>query len=170
MRIDFVNEFELTESMQKQAAQLLCMCFPETYNEGKPLHYFKQLPNYRLLLTRDEVLIGQMGIDYRVMSLNNKPVTVFGVIGITIHPDYQGKGYGTTLMQEYINIANNHKHNIDFLFLVTDKPAFYERMGFLKTNPTVTWMKIHKGTTHSIGHEQIDDSHFMYKNISGKKW
>ncbi|HLP50891.1 MAG TPA: GNAT family N-acetyltransferase [Chitinophagales bacterium] len=170
MDIRFVCEFELEESMKRQIAELLAACFPEIDYDGRPRHYFKQLPHYRLLLINDSKLIGQMGIDYRVMSLNKKPVTVLGVADLTIHPDYQGKGYGTQLMQKFIGLATSHPHNIDFLFLVTDKPGFYERLGFVKTNPKVTWMKIHKGETHSIGNERINDSYLMYKSISGKPW
>lgn len=168
MKIDLIKEFELTEQQRSDIALLLQTCFPNTDYDNRA--YFKQLPHYRLLLTESEKLIGQLGIDYRVMSLNKKQVTVFGVVDLVIHPAHQRTGGGTLLMQEFERVALKYKQSIDFLFLVTDQPAFYERLGFIKTNPNVTWLKIYKGETYGIGNETITDSFLMYKSISGKSW
>lgn len=165
--ITFVNEFELKPVEITQLNLLLTTVFTTNYN-GRA--YFKQLCHYRLLLWLDDKIIGHLGIDYRVMNLNNEIVTVFGVVGLAILPTHQGKGYGTRLMREFERIAVMHKGNIDFLFLVTDVPAFYERLGFTKTRLTIQWLKIHQGKNYGLGNEHITDSDFMFKKIGDKDW
>ncbi|MCW3127424.1 MAG: hypothetical protein JWO03_3082, partial [Bacteroidetes bacterium] len=55
-------------------------------------------------------------------------------------------------------------------FLVTDIPSFYEKLGYQKTVQKVSWMKIHEGRNHGMGHEQVDDCFLMFKSVSGKTW
>lgn len=166
--ITFKSEFELTPDEKTQINRLLSSVFTETDYRGQA--YFKQLCHHRLLLWQGDKLIGHLGIDYRVMNLNGQEITVWGVIGLAVDPALQGKGLGTKLMLEFERIAVAHKHNIDFLFLVTDVPAFYERLGYSKTTLTIQWLKIHQGKNYGLGNEPITDSDFMFKKIGDKDW
>ena len=168
MTIEFINEFEISEKDKSEIAGLLGLCFSETAYNGRT--FFKQLPHYRLLLKTAKGVIGQLAIDYRVMSLNGALVSVFGVIDLAIHPEHQGLGLGKKLMLEFDRISALHSNNIDFLFLVTDKPAFYERLGYIKTNPEITWLKINEGKNLGVATEQVSDCFIMIKEVSGKKW
>ncbi|HEU4496736.1 MAG TPA: GNAT family N-acetyltransferase, partial [Flavobacterium sp.] len=98
MAIELIDEFRLEKTVKKQIASLLKICFPEEEFHGRT--YFKQLPHYRLLLKKDERLIGQLGLDYRVMLLGKKPITVLGVIDLAILPEFQGQGFGTELLRK----------------------------------------------------------------------
>jgi len=168
MTINFVNEFQIDKKTQAEITELLAICFPQSdYNNRA---FFKQLPHYRLLLTDNNKVTGQLGIDYRVMNLNGELVRVFGVIDLVIHPDLQGKGWGTKLMNEFDKIANEYNYNIDFTFLVTDKPEFYSRLGYKKAMVTSTWLKIYQGVNYGIGKQIIEDSSIMYKQIGSRSW
>ena len=164
----FVNELEINSVTKSEIASLLDAVFPDTNYVNR--HFFKQLPHYRLLLRDNNNLVGHMGIDYRVMNLNGELITVLGVIDLAVHPHFQGKGLGTNLMNEFDRIASNFHNNVDFTFLVTDRPAFYSRLGYKPTEVTTTWLKLHQSKTYGIGQEKITDSVFMFKQVGSKIW
>lgn len=166
--IDFANEFALTEKVKTSLSDLLTICFPDTKYHGR--NYYKQLPHSRLIMSIEGRIIGQVAMDYRAMNLNEKLVHILGAVDMAIHPDYQGRGLGTILMNKFEQIAIDNKNNIDFLYLVTGVPLFYEKMGYKKTSQKVSWMKIHQSKNQGMAHEQVEDSTLMYKSISGKLW
>ena len=168
MKIDFIEEFQIGENIKIELVELLALCFSETAYRGRT--FFKQLPHYRLILTDENKVIGQVAIDYRIMNLNGEIVRVFGVIDLAIYPKRQGEGLGTKLMLELEKISSANQNNIDFLFLVTDKPAFYERLGYKKTKLQVTWLKINQGKNHGLTTEEVNDCDLMFKEVSGRKW
>lgn len=168
MHTTFVNEFQLTPVLKEQLQNLLKICFPEADFNGK--EYFKQLPHGRLLLWENGALIGQLSIDYRVMNLNGEPVRVMGAADVCVLPSLQGKGIGSYLMNEWEQLAQSQPGNVDFLFLVTDKPEFYKRLGYQCHHLHVKWLKIDQHQTLGIGFEKITDSHFMVKPLGHKSW
>lgn len=168
MTITFVNEFEIDSKTQSEISELLSVCFPTIDYKGLP--YFKQRPHYRLLLKENDQLVGHLGIDYRIMSLNGEPINVLGVVCLAVHPNHQHQGLGTKLMQEFDKMAITHSQNIDFSFLVTDEPDFYSKLGYQTASVTTTWLKIDQGKNYGIGQEKIEDCHFMYKQIGSKEW
>ena len=98
------SEFELTPDIQHQIALLLQKCFPETNYHGK--HYLKQLPHYRLLAYEDEMLIGQVGIDYRIMRLNDQAIHVFGVVDLCVIEENRNHYIGSFLLEEVEKLAD----------------------------------------------------------------
>lgn len=166
--IEWIPEFELQPAQKAEIAQLLAACFPDTEYNGRI--YFKQMPHYRLLLKNNAAIIGQLAIDYRVMNVNQSLVQVMGVIDLAVHPNYQGRGFGKRLMLALENIAQKHKHNVDFLFLVTDLPVFYEQLGYSKTVQKVSWLKIDQGKNYGMGNEQVDDCFLMFKSMGNLNW
>ncbi|HEY0262386.1 MAG TPA: GNAT family N-acetyltransferase [Chitinophagales bacterium] len=168
MNIIFKNEFEIDAKTKDELNKLLVLCFPETNYHGRT--FFKQMPHYRLILYENKQVIGQLAIDYRSMNLNGELVNVMGIIDLAILPGFQGKGYGTLLMNEFEKIASNNANNIDFLFLVTDKSKFYKRLGYKATSLVVSWLKIHQTVNYGIGKEEVNDCTLMYKSIGNNIW
>lgn len=168
MKLTFINAFEIDEKTNEQLKNLLQKSFPAA--EFKQRTYFKQLPHYRILATENEQLVGQLGIDYRVMNLNGEAVKVFGVIDLCVSASMRGRGIGTKLMREFEATARQHRNNIDFLFLVTDTAKFYENLGFRKSKLTITWLKIDEHKNYGLGIEAIEDAFFMIKAVSDKAW
>lgn len=168
MELEFINEFQIDNTTSKKLNSLLKKCFPDTDYEDRD--YFKQLPHYRILAREGKDIIGQIGIDFRAMNLNGEAVKVFGVIDLCVDPGFQGQGVGKALMLEFEKIASNNTNKIDFLFLVTDSPKFYEDLGYKITDITTTWLKIDQGKNFGIGKEKITDAFFLVKNISDNNW
>lgn len=159
------SEFELTQEIQQQIALLLQKCFPETDFSGR--HYFKQLPHYRLLAYEDEMLVGHVGIDYRMMRLNDKSITVFGINSLCVLEERRNHYIGSFLLEEAEKIAGTS--SADFIFLFSKNGSLYLKHGFKFVDNICTWLKIHNHQSIGIGDEFIQQE-IMIKEISGKKW
>ncbi|MDK2598787.1 GNAT family N-acetyltransferase [Bacillus stercoris] len=87
-------------------------CFPDIYPKNRT--YFKQLPHFRFLaINKESALLGQVGLDYRVMNLNGKPVRILGVIDLCVSKKYRSQGIGSWLLLEIEKFCK--EKNIDFL-------------------------------------------------------
>jgi len=168
MTIEFIDEFRIDEKTKGEIAHLLAVCFPENNNYGRT--YYKQLPHYRLLLRMNDKVVAQLALDYRVMALNKIPVRVLGIIDLVVLPELQGQGLGKNLLTELIRIADSQRNNIDFLYLVTDKPGFYEKCGFVQTKLNVKWLALHQHANYGLREEKIEDSILMYKKVGQMDW
>ena len=168
MEIAFKTEIELNGAERKALSGLLQKCFTDTPYQGRS--YFKQLPGYRLIATSGKKLLGQVGIDFRVMNLDGKPIRVLGAIDLCVDPRHRNQGIGTALMREFEKLARKRGNNVDFLFLVTDVPGFYAGLGYKPTKPTVTWLKLHLHKSIGIGAERPANIFLMFKPMGRKKW
>lgn len=170
MNLIFINEFEISEKISVGISHLLASAFP--YADYKGRSFFKQMPQYRLILFNEESeVIGQLAVDYRAMNLGNELIKVWGIVDFAIEIKHQKKGYGTMMMHEFIRLAEENSQNIDFLYLVTDLPEFYKKFGFEQASlEKIKWLKIHDLRTLGLGYEKVDDCLQMYKPISGKAW
>jgi GNAT superfamily N-acetyltransferase len=167
MTFELTDEFRLDKTIKKQIADLLAVCFPEEEFNGRT--YFKQLPHYRLLLKEGKKILGQLGLDYRVMTLGGQPITVLGIIDLTILPDFQGQGLGTKLLNELDNIVSDHIDNVDFLFLVADKHKFYENCGYKLIKQKAKWLAIEEHINYGFQEKEFDDC-LMIKQIGRTEW
>lgn len=159
------SEFELTSDIQQQIAMLLQKCFPETNYHG--LHYFKQLPHYRFLAYDDEMLIGHLAIDYRIMRLNGEAIKVLGVIELCVLEEKRNHYIGSFLLEEAEKLAKNA--GADFIFLFSKVGDIYKKHDYKFVDNICTWLKIDEHKTIGIGDEFIKDE-IMVKEISGKNW
>lgn len=159
------TELELTKDVQEQIAILLQKCFHETDFNGK--HYFKQLPHYRLLAYEDEMLVGHVGIDYRVMRLNDQAITIFGIKSLCVLEERRNIYIGSFLLEEAEKLAQSS--NADFMFLFATNGSIYKKHGFEYVDNICTWLKINNHQSIGIGNEFIQNE-IMVKEISNKKW
>lgn len=159
------SEFELTKDIQQQIAALLQICFPDTDYHG--FHYYKQLPHFRLLAYEDEMLIGHVAIDFRVMRLNDQPINVMGIIELCVLEDRRNHYIASFLLEEAEKLAK--ASTTDFMFLFTKNGAIYQKHNYHFVDNICTWLKINEHKTIGIGDEFIAKE-IMVKEISGKKW
>jgi ribosomal protein S18 acetylase RimI-like enzyme len=164
MEILKINEYDIDIELEKKILNLLIESFPEVYPKDRI--YYKQMPHFRYLAFDKATLIGQVGLDYRVMNLNGIVIKVLGIIDICIKKEYRGKGIGSKLLEiiECFSIA----HKLDFLLLFTDVETFYEKSGFIKVKNVCKWTKIDEHKTLGIGEEEIKE--LMIKKIGNKVW
>ena len=61
--------------------------------------------------------------------------TVFQLTDIVVHPDHQGQGLGSQLMDALMDYIEEHAPETAYVNLMADIDGFYERWGFEETRP-----------------------------------
>ena len=164
MKIIKLNEYEIDDKLEKNLHILLVESFANVYPCDRI--YYKQIPHFRYLAYDEEILIAHVGLDYRVMNLNGKPIKVLGIIDLCVKEQYRGKNIASTLLNEVEEFARIH--NLDFLLLFADKETVYKRNDFIHGKNICKWLKINQHITLGIGEEEIDE--LMIKKIGQKDW
>lgn len=167
MKIEKVFEYDLSNELEASIQELLIDSFPDIYPKDRI--YFKQLPHFRFLAFNEEnQLIGHVGLEYRVMNLNGKPVKILGVIDLCVSQNCRSQGVGSKLLLEVDQFSEGR--NIDFILLFTDKMNFYLRNGYKPVKNKCKWMKIdyETQTINGIGHEEVDQ--LMIKEVGKTVW
>lgn len=99
----------------------------------------KGLPNgcFNVTLYDDKTLIG-MG------RVTGDGGTTLQVVDVALHPDYQGQGYGRTIMEHIMKYVEENAVTGTYVSLMADYPAdkLYEKFGFQSTEPHSTGMYI----------------------------
>lgn len=167
MRIYKKPEYEINIELAKKIQGLLTECFPDIYPKNRT--YFKQLPHFRFLaINKESDLLGQVGLDYRVMNLNGKPVRILGVIDLCVSKKNRSQGIGSWLLLEIEKFCK--EKNIDFLVLFAHNKKLYLKKGFKSVKNKCKWLKIDNESqnTKGIGFEILDE--LMIKKVGKIDW
>lgn len=167
LKIEQIFEYEMNVELRNKLQLLLVECFTDEFPEDRI--YFKQLPHFRFLAFDDDnELVGQVGLDYRVMNLNGKPIRVLGIIDLCVSKINRSQGIGSLLLNEIEAFCKGK--SIDFLLLFADNKKLYSNVGFKSVNNECKWLKIddENQTTYGIGNESINE--LMIKEVGSIKW
>src|SRR6476660_7911211 len=97
VKIDMVFDYEIGNDLTSNIQELLSECFQEDFPKNRI--YSKQLPHFRFVVFNDKnQLVGQVGIDYRVMNLNGNPIRVLGLIDLCVTQNTRSQGIGSMLL------------------------------------------------------------------------
>lgn len=157
-------EHDIGINAHNQITKLRNICFP---NSVKDRSYYKQLPHFRYLVYDNEQLISQMGVDHRVISVENSIFKIFGVIDLCVLPEYQRQGIATQLLNSLTKLAE--AKSIDFLLLVPDDDRLYAKNGFQYVSNYCSFLRIHEHQNYGVAFEKIEND-FMVKQIGEKTW
>ncbi|MGG4104759.1 GNAT family N-acetyltransferase [Paenibacillus lautus] len=167
MKLEKVFEYDINNKLEAKIQELLIGSFPEVYPRDRI--YFKQLPHVRFLaFNQENQLIGHVGLDYRVMNLNGKPIRVLGVIDLCVSQSARSQGLGSTLLLEIDKFSVGR--NIDFTLLFADNMTLYLRNGYKPVKNRCKWLKIDDETqlTNGIGFEAMNE--LMIKEVGKTDW
>lgn len=106
--------------------------YPQDYNYWKDF-LFKDItdtlnklyPSEFLVVIRDEVILG-FGAYLQIFNQNN----VYKLTWINIPPQEQGKGIGKQFVGELERRIKEYNKDKSTIILETDKPIFYEKLGY----------------------------------------
>ncbi|MFX3632310.1 MAG: GNAT family N-acetyltransferase [Candidatus Pristimantibacillus sp.] len=160
-------ECDINHELEAGIQQLLNESFPAIYPRDRI--YFKQLPHIRFLAyDLENKLVGQVGLDYRVMNLNGKPIRILGVIDLCVSLSSRSQGVGSLLLAEIDKFTAGK--NIDFILLFADNMILYSKNGYKRVKNKCKWVKINNEAqfTNGIGFEEIDE--LMIKKVGKKDW
>lgn len=127
MEIRGVRESELPEMIDLQ-----CRIFRPDGHERYE-QYVRTDPSYQYNQSRVVVVNGQIVSTLRVwereMRIGSIPVPMGGIGGVGTHPDHQGTGYATALMEDTITYMREVSHDVGVLFSAIPC-AFYRKLGW----------------------------------------
>lgn len=152
-RIDFHLDYQLRTSMPRDLQTLLAECFPEYLPDRL---YYKQVPHGRLLAMKGGRLVGQVGIDYRVVRIGDRFLSTFGVVDLCVASDARDDGIGTQLLNALEARARHGE--VDLLMAIADEPRRYATRGFQRIDPMTRWLAI----------EDRMSVHLVEKDLGGR--
>jgi predicted N-acetyltransferase YhbS len=151
--------------MEEQLRVLLEASFPATF-EGRI--YFKQLPHFRLIAQEGESVLGQLGIDTRIINVGGAILKIFGLIDLCVLPERRGSELASKLLGAAEMIALESSR--DFMVLMADRPDLYERQGFQRVNSANgKWLAIEERESVALIERDLCDC-IMVKPLGAKLW
>ncbi len=162
---ELIDEFRITPEQKRQILMLLQVCFMEPGAIASRI-YYKQVPPRRLLVWKDQALVGHMGVEYRVLGTNDGPVSIFGVIDLCVSPEYRNQGIASQMLTWLDKLGRETE--VDFIILFALKPDLYRRNGFYAPMNPLRWVKIHEHQIIGIGEEVL--SELMVKGLKASPW
>ncbi|WP_147273543.1 GNAT family N-acetyltransferase [Ciceribacter lividus] len=164
-RVKRVPEYEIDAPTAKQIVALLDENFPDTF-DGRT--YFKQLPHFRYLAFDGETVIGQAGVDHRVIRAGGKIIRIFGIVDLCVTPTHRGVGLASNLLKQIENLAA--VSNVDFLVLMGDVDALYIANGFQHVGSAMTkWLAVEEVESFSLIERDLSYC-FLVKPVRGESW
>ncbi|PRA07297.1 MULTISPECIES: GNAT family N-acetyltransferase [unclassified Paenibacillus] len=166
MKLIKTYDVDLSEEWSTLLQELLVASFPEVYPKDRL--FFKQIPQGRVLaFAPDNQLVGHVGIDYRIMNLNGKPIRVLGIIDLCVSSAIRSQGIASLLISEVERMA---KGRVDFVLLFADHEELYSKNGFKTVSNTCKWLKIDHETltTVGVGHQEVEG--LMIKEVGSMPW
>jgi len=155
LNLSFADEIELS--------QLLDQCFPNIFQGNS---FFKQEPHARFIARRGKHIVGQIGIDKRVVNVGGDLLKIIGLIDLCVDEQCRGKGVGTALLQA----AEKHGVNREFSILMADDARLYLKSGYRRLTPAPTrWLAIDELKSHSVMEKDLSNC-FMVKPLLGSEW
>lgn len=162
MKIERIEELELTTNDRQQVAALLKECFG-VYPEGKS--FYKQLPGFRILARDAGILIGHLAAEYRMINVGGSAIAIFGVADLCVTPSRQQERIATQMLAKLEALAI--KTQVEFIILTGSEPNVYEAMDFERISRECRWLLINNLQTLGVIRRFVDN--IMVKPIGQKK-
>jgi GNAT superfamily N-acetyltransferase len=161
--ISRVAEAEIPADLLPQVQALLQGCFP-----GYPSRaYFKLPPHFRYLSVADSEMVGQVGVELRVIRVGRTVLRTFGVVDLCVRESERSRGLAGRLLAEVTELARSCR--MDFIILVADDDRLYTRNGWARAANPCTWLKIDDHTTLGLATAE-DTGALMVKKIGPHDW
>ncbi|WP_406735914.1 GNAT family N-acetyltransferase [Thioclava sp. GXIMD4215] len=142
---------------------LLNEAFPGFFEERS---FFKQEPHQRVLAFQGPTLVGQIGIDRRVISIEGTPYRIIGLIDLCVTPKARRQGIGRALVQAAEALGQDR----EFAILFSDSPEIYRAWGYrpLPAAP-MRWLAIDELRSHAVIEGEMSDV-LLVKPLGTRKW
>jgi GNAT superfamily N-acetyltransferase len=158
-------EYAISAEVCSQLQILLDQCFPDIFERRT---YFKQLPHVRLVAMDEGSVVGQVGIDGRIVNVGGTIVSIFGIIDLAVRPEMRGKRIGTQLLAEAERIARAGER--EFLVAMADRHDLYLKEGYVRVQPALTkWLAVEDRQSVELMTRDLSGC-FMVKPLAEKSW
>lgn len=164
LEIEQVDEYAIDAATASQIGQLLEESFP-AYPQDRI--YFRQVPTFRLIVKSEDEVVGQVGVDFRIMNNDSQLLRTFGIVDLCVKESARHKGIAASLLDRVELIGR--KHGIDFLILWAQDKGFYEKRGFREVNNRCRWLLIQNHQSHGLVHRRFGEG-LMVLRLGEKEW
>ncbi len=161
--MQIIPEINIRDNLRREIESLRGRSFPGLLVDQS---YYKQLPHYRAVVYMKNDLCAYMALDYRVISIDERPYKVLVVIDFCIDPSYRGIGIGARMLNDLVSSTKGN--SIDFVILVAHESEFYTCEGFRCCKSTGSWLEIDKHKNHGVTGGEISD--LYVKQVGSKPW
>ncbi|MBY0273606.1 MAG: GNAT family N-acetyltransferase [Alphaproteobacteria bacterium] len=145
LKIKRKQECDLDKTDRSSLRGILSECFPECFTDRV---FYKQLPTMRLMAFYEKRLIGQVGIDHRVVSVNRIPYQIFGIVDLCVTGDFRSRSIGTLLLTALENLAN--QCDVNYVVAFADQHELYKKLGYKQVKANCRFLAIEDLSSHSI--------------------
>lgn len=163
MRIERLEEYQLTTTVREQIAALLKEGFG-VYPEGRT--FYKQLPGFRYLAWDGAVLLGHLAAEFRIVNVGGTLLPIFGVADLCVTPSRQQERIATQMLAELENLAQDTV--VEFILLTGSEPNVYQGMGFERLECSCRWLLINNLSTLGVIRRSVNN--IMIKCLGDRPW
>lgn len=164
MKVQRQEEFQISESVQKDIRQLMESCFS---NYPGDRIYLKQLPDFRYLIWEGRQLIAHMAVEHRMVNNQGEPFRIFGITDLCVAADFQHQKHASHLLRLLEDLAK--QNGIDFIILNAVEHQLYQNNGYQLVENTCTWLLIQSHKTIGVVRRRLSQS-LMVKALGDKEW
>lgn len=147
----------LSEADRAELRELLHEAFGDYYVDRI---FFKQIPHERILLKSEAGIVGQCGLDHRVMRADDRFIYTLGVVDVCVRAELRGRRLGERLMREVFAVGQARK--VDHIVLLAKDGRLYQRLGFSPLTAQVTWLAIEDLHSVAVLTETITDEIYTH--------
>lgn len=101
--------------------------------------YYSSRPKWRLMLWKDNQMIGSVSILKRRVRLAEKHKIIGGVGNLGIKREFQGKGYAQFMLKKTKSFMKKKEIDFALLFCGEDRTGLYKKVGYQKMGRYVTY-------------------------------
>lgn len=175
IRLELIDDFRIPPPTRVAIRQLLATCFPEAaFVQIRT--YLKQLPPRRLLAWDDAAcasasedgaeLIGQLGLEHRVVRVGDEVFPIFGAIEVCVAPHRRRQGVAGAMLDYIDDLARTC--GVEFIVLFTDDGRLYRRHGYANRSNLIRWLMIHEHRIIGIDEQPLAE--LMVKPLGDRAW
>ena len=159
-----VAEPEIGANLSRRLQSLLQACF-----SGYPgRSYFKLPPHFRYLaMTGSGDVAAQMGVEFRVIRLDDTVLRMFGVVDLCVQEVQRSRGLAGRLLEDVTELARSC--GMAFIVLFADDDRLYTRNGWARVTNRCSWVKINEHVTLGLA-QRADPGVMMVKAVGEQAW
>ncbi len=164
MRISRVEEFLIDPKTESAIQELLSNSFPD-YPSNRI--YFKQVPSFRYLVWKADILIAHVSVDFRIIRVGEEVLKIFFLGDVCVKSSQQHRKVASEMIADIEKLAVGNR--LDFLLATVSDPSLYLKNGFEIVNNDCRWVLIQEHTTYGVRKRNIQNS-LMVKKLGDILW
>lgn len=121
MQTRIVDETQIDEKLDAELRRGLTIAFPKYEQTFQRHRYIACEPAYRVIIEDGEMVIAQVAIIDRTVTVGSEPLRVAGVGLVYVLPDYRKKGYSSPVLAASMEEAKRQGYDFGMLFTSVPK-------------------------------------------------